>query len=163
MTAYPESGRSDRQKLGEIRVRFRPRLCKNSTNFLADGTALHIDCKRASDEILISHLDIGKAGERLQFTTSSFHFAFLHSLFRELPFPVILPEGPLPGAKRPFYQPGIKILKDRCRPRADYKVHFIRVAVTDSSAYNESSNPLSWSTDSSSCRTLLVRSNIPRC
>jgi hypothetical protein len=25
MSAFPESGRSDRQKLGEIRVRFRPR------------------------------------------------------------------------------------------------------------------------------------------
>jgi len=30
MAAFPESGHSDRQELGEIRVRFRPRLCQNA-------------------------------------------------------------------------------------------------------------------------------------
>jgi hypothetical protein len=47
---------------------------------VADGAALHIDHKSASDEILISHPGIGKAREPLQFTTSSFHFAFSRSL-----------------------------------------------------------------------------------
>ena len=59
---------------------FRPRLCKNSPNFVADGTAFHIDYKSPSAETLISYFGIGKAREPLQFTTSSFHFAFLHSL-----------------------------------------------------------------------------------
>ncbi len=58
------------------------RLCKNLPKFVADGTALHIDYKSASDETLFSHLGIGKAREALQFTTNSFHFAFLHSLGR---------------------------------------------------------------------------------
>ena len=65
--------------------RFRPRLCKNSPNFVADGTALHIDYKSPSDETLIFHFGIGKAREPLQFTTSSFHFAFLHSLGQKRP------------------------------------------------------------------------------
>ncbi len=66
-----------------VNVRSWPRLCKNPPNLVADGTALHIDYKIASDETLISHLGIGKAREPLQFTTSSFHFAFLHSLGRK--------------------------------------------------------------------------------
>ncbi len=69
-------------------VRSWPRLCKNSPNFVADGTTPHIDYKSASDETLISHLGIGKAREPLQFTTSSFHFAFLHSLGQERTFAV---------------------------------------------------------------------------
>jgi len=85
MSAFPESGRSGAEKTAEIKGSFRPRLCKNSPNFVADGAALHIDYKSASDETLISHLGIGKAREPLQFTTSSFHFAFLHSLGRKQP------------------------------------------------------------------------------
>ena len=80
MSAFPEIGHSDHQEMSEIRGRFRPRLCENSPNFVADGTALHIDCKSASDEILISHFGIGKAREPLEFTTISFHFTFSHSL-----------------------------------------------------------------------------------
>ncbi len=70
---------------GAVNVRYWPRLCKNSPNLMADGTALHIDYKIASDEILVSHLGIGIARERLQFTTGPFHFAFLHSLGRKRP------------------------------------------------------------------------------
>ncbi len=66
-------------------VCFWPRLCENSPNFVADGTALHIDYKSASDEILISHIDIRKAGKQVQFTTSFFHFAFSHSVGQEWP------------------------------------------------------------------------------
>jgi len=41
MSAFPESGRSDRQELGEINVRFRPSLCENVREFDANGTAHH--------------------------------------------------------------------------------------------------------------------------
>ena len=46
--------------------------------------------------------------------------------------------------------------------RSGLKSLFFRVAVTDSSAYNESFNPLSLPASSSSFKTLLVRSNIWR-
>ena len=49
MSAFPESGRSDEAKFIEMRDRFRPRLCENPPNFVADGTALHFDCKGVSD------------------------------------------------------------------------------------------------------------------
>ncbi len=35
-----------------------PRLCENSPNFVADGTALHIGYKGALDQILIAYIGI---------------------------------------------------------------------------------------------------------
>jgi len=50
-----------------------------------------MDYKSASDEILISHLGIGIAQDPVQFTTSFFHFAFLHSLGRLRSFKIVIP------------------------------------------------------------------------
>ncbi len=61
-------------------VRLWPRLCENSPNFVADGTATHIGYKGVSDGILISHVGIGKSREPVQFTTGSCRFAFSHCL-----------------------------------------------------------------------------------
>ncbi len=44
MSAFPESGRSDRQKLGEIRVRFRPILLKNSVSRQQENSWEFFDC-----------------------------------------------------------------------------------------------------------------------
>ncbi len=61
-------------------VCFRPSLCENSPNFVADETALLVGYKDVSDEILISHVGIGKLREPVQFATDSCRFSFSHSL-----------------------------------------------------------------------------------
>ena len=59
------------------------RLCENSPNFVADGTALHIGYKGVSDEILIAHTGIRELREPVRFTTGYCRFAFSHSLGRK--------------------------------------------------------------------------------
>ncbi len=61
-------------------------MCENSPNFVDGGTALHIGYKGASDEILISHVGIGKLREPVQITTGSCRFTFSHRLGQEQSF-----------------------------------------------------------------------------
>ena len=58
MSACIKSSQSDTTPRTKVTGCKRPRLCENSPKFVADGTALHIDHKSASDEILSSHLGI---------------------------------------------------------------------------------------------------------
>jgi len=92
MSAFPESGRSDRQKLGEIRVRFRPQADMTTrfspanlsdrflnTVFLVIFLPSHRTILSADDEPDHSLIQLPHFVQ-LVLTSSSFESIFLYSL-----------------------------------------------------------------------------------
>jgi hypothetical protein len=56
MSAFLQSGRSVTLEFAEIRVRFRPRLCKNVRDFDTNGTAHHFGVALVETKSLVPTL-----------------------------------------------------------------------------------------------------------